>query len=159
MNLKKCALYFAVAFASTLSAFAEDVAAPEGVCANQTIEYYFKGAAVGPILLNTKLCQKVDLAKGPTQYECSEAMPAPIKKGGRVTIVTTFLVPMDATYDDVSVQFLHEGTVRSTKDLKLSTALRYRGLATETLNKPGKWEIKVLRGGKELHTDALTVEE
>ena len=148
---------------TTASAKAETVNtspvdAPSGESALKVIDYYYKGASQGPLLIKAELCSKLETEKGPNQYTCLEAAGSSAKKGAKISAILTFLVPADGSYDDVSVQFLNEGTVRSTKDIKLKGSFRYRTWVTEVLSKPGKWEVKVTRGGKDLHSDTITVQ-
>jgi hypothetical protein len=57
------------------------------------------------------------------------------------------------------VQWLLDGQVRTTQDLELKTpALGARSYKASTLSKPGKWEIKVLQGSKELGSVKVDVE-
>ena len=63
------------------------------------------------------------------------------------------------SYDDVSIQFLFEGQVRSTIDVKLDKGgQRSRTWRSAALGKPGKWDIKVVRGAKEMASAQVTVE-
>ena len=49
--------------------------------------------------------------------------------------------------------------MRATNDASVTAALRTRTYKTKTLNKTGKWEIKILRGSEELASAVVNVEE
>lgn len=117
----------------------------------KVIRYYFSGKDQGPILVDFKACTKVDTGKdSPTKSECLETISGPVKKGTNVHAWTMWLVPEGGSYDDLSIQFIHEGQVRTTTDIPLTASLRSRTYRATTVTKTGKWEVKVLRGGKEL---------
>ena len=122
--------------------------------------YYYGGKELGPILVDLKPCTKVDSEKeSATKSECLESVSAPVKKNTTIQAWMLWMVPDGGNYDDVRVQFLHNGEVRSTKDVKLTgPAMRSRTWPAITVNKPGKWEIKVMRGDKELGKSEVTVE-
>lgn len=123
----------------------------------QVLEYYLNGKARGPALLEVKPCLKVDGKEGPTKNECVEPVMGPVKKNTTVHAWTLWYVPEGGDYDDISVQYVHEGVVRSTIDLKLDKPGRSRTWRASTLAKSGKWTIKVLRGTTELGLATLTV--
>jgi hypothetical protein len=131
---------------------------PSAEAAQSVLNYYFNGTQMGPLLVKAESCLKVEMTKGPQQYTCLEPIAESVKKGSRVTAVLTFMTPNNTSFDDVSVQILHEGTVRSTKDYQIPASLRYRVLATDTFTKPGKWEIKVSRAGTELKSLSYNVQ-
>lgn len=148
------------ALAAPLTALAQP-AAPSPAEAKEVIEYYYGGKEQGPILAELKACTKVDTGKdSPTRSDCLEVVSGPLKKGANVHAWTLWLVPDGGSYEDVAIQFLHEGQVRSTMDIKLTSSLRTRTYRASTLSKAGKWEIKVVRGNemKELGKVSLTVE-
>ena len=126
----------------------------------KVVSYYYDGKDSGPVLLKTMPCLKVDEGKtSKTRNECVKPIDSSVPKGSRVSLWSAWLVPVGGKYDDVSVQFLLDGVVRETRDLSLSTeSPRMRTWSTSTLSKPGKWEIKVTRAGKELSTSSITVE-
>ncbi|MBI3183083.1 MAG: hypothetical protein HYZ28_13175 [Myxococcales bacterium] len=165
MTRHVCWLAFALASAALAQEPAPAQAAPSAPSAEEAkkvIEYYYKGKEQGPVLVELKACTKLDTGKdSPTKNECLEVVNGPVKKGTNVHGWTLWLVPDGGTYEDVAIQFVHEGQVRSTMDVKLASSLRSRTYRASPLSKAGKWEIKVTRGSgdaaKELAKVALAV--
>lgn len=168
-------LFVAVALLTASFALAQDagtatpVAAPAAPAApvappptaeqiKQFLDYQEKGAAAGPVLLDLVPCTKVDSTKGsPTQYQCVEAVGATVPKGTTVFAWLQWMVPKDGKYEDVQIQFLHEGQVRKTVDNPVAGFGRTRGWRGENFNKVGKWTIKVIRGAQEFGTVDINV--
>ena len=61
----------------------------------------------------------------------------PVKKGTLVSAWTSWLVPQDAKYEDVVLQWVLDGQVRSTQDVALSSSWRSRTYKSNTLSKKG----------------------
>jgi hypothetical protein len=146
-----------------LSAFAQDggspPAAPSADEIKRVLDYQENGKESGPVLLDLVPCLKVDITKGsPTMYNCTEPITGPVKKNSVVNAWMAWFCPKGGSYDDLSVQFLHEGQVRQTLDLKIEGLSRTRTFRSHQFGKPGKWQIRVLRGDKELGTANITVE-
>ena len=113
------------------------------------MNYFYNGESKGPILMSLNLCETVDRKKdSKTKYECLKASPSKIKVNSKVTAWTSWFVPQKGKYDDIMIQFIHDGMIRTTKDVTLSGGLRLRAFRTETVTKKGKWEIRVLRNKK-----------
>jgi len=155
------------ALAVTSSAFAqsaEPAAAPVGPPPpaeeiKRVLEYQENGKDRGPALLDVVPCAKVDSTKGsPTSFTCIEPITAPVKKGSVVHVWTQWFCPKGGKYEDVSIQSLVDGQVRNTVDVTIEGLARTRTWRTFTLNKPGKWQLKVLQGGKELGMTSVVVE-
>lgn len=158
-----------VAAASVLCAvsFAQDAGAPAAPGqpppsadeVRRVLDYYYNGKDRGPALVELKACLKVDSGKdSPTKFDCLEEVKGPVKVNTTVHGWTMWLLPKGANYDDVSLQFAHEGTVRSTVDIKLDTEMRARTWRSQTLTKKGKWTISVVRSGTVLGTTTVTAE-
>lgn len=156
----------AVFFIST-SALAQDAGAPAAPAqppppadeVRRVLDYYFNGKDRGPTLVELKACLKVDSAKdSPTRFDCVEEVKGPVKVNTTVHGWTMWFLPKGANYDDVTLQFAHEGTVRSTVDVKLDTEMRARTWRSQSLTKKGKWTISVVRGGTVLGTTTVTAE-
>ncbi|MEW5740464.1 MAG: hypothetical protein AB1938_16170 [Myxococcota bacterium] len=126
----------------------------------RVMDYQENGKDRGPALLELTPCTKVDNTKGsPTANTCIEPVTGPVKKGTTVFAWTLWFCPKDGKYEDVSIQFLHEGQVRSTVDVTIQGLARTRTWRGYSLTKPGKWEIKILRGTQELGATSVTVEK
>jgi len=125
----------------------------------KVVGYYQTGKDKGPILVELKPCLTIDTQKdSPTRWDCTEPVTTPVKKGTLVSAWTSWLVPQDAKYEDVVLQWVLDGQVRSTQDVALSSSWRSRTYKSNTLSKKGKWSIKVLRGDKELGSADVQVE-
>jgi hypothetical protein len=159
----------AAAILLSFGAFAQDAgtAAPAAVAqppppaeeVRRVLDYYFNGKDRGPTLVELKACLKVDTAKdSPTRFECLEEVKGPVKMNTNVHAWLVFFVPRGANYDDVAIQFLHEGNVRSTIDTKLDLEMRVRTFRSQQMTKKGKWTINVVRGSTVLGTTTVTVE-
>jgi hypothetical protein len=130
---------------------------PEEV--RKVVDYYQTGKDRGPILVELKPCLTIDTQKdSPTRWECAEPVTAPVKKGTVVSAWTSWLVPQDGKYEDVVVQWVLDGQVRSTQDVALSSSWRSRTYKSNALSKKGKWSIKILRGAKEVGSADVQVE-
>ncbi len=126
----------------------------------RALDYLEAGKESGPALLDVIPCLKVDQTKGsPTMFTCLEPVTGPLKKGATVQAWTHWFCPKDGKYEDVTIQFLLDGEVRSTNDVTVSGYGRTRTWRGQNLSKPGKWQVKVLRGGKELGTANIVVEK
>ena len=68
-----------------------------------------------------------------------------------------FFVPQGATYDDVIVEFKHEGVPRHLTAYKVQGSIRYRVADRYKVDKPGKWTITIKRGMTSLKEFAITV--
>lgn len=124
----------------------------------RVLDYHENGKDLGPVLLDLVACLKVDTTKNsPTIYNCVEPVKGPVKKGTVISAWTSWFSPKGGSYEDLSIQFLHEGVVRSTVDLKVEGGWKTRNYRATSLTKPGTWQVKVLRGDKELGAVAVTV--
>jgi hypothetical protein len=158
---------FAAVIALSLRAFAQDGGAaakpaeppPPADEIKRVLDYYYNGKDRGPALLDLKACLKVDGSKGsPTAFECTEEVKGPVKVNTMVHGWTAWYVPKGASYDDVELQFLHEGQVRQTLDIKLDGEGRTRTWRTQQMTKKGRWTIQVVRKGTVMGSVTVTVE-
>ena len=125
--------------------------APSADEALKVSNYYFDGKDSGPLLVKFIACLKVDeVETSKTKNECTTPVTGAVAKGSDVFGWTQWVVPVGASYDDVSLQFLLDGAVRETKDIPLTESLRLRTWRPATASKAGKWTIKLMRGGKEV---------
>lgn len=158
----------AAAVLCTTAALAQDAGAAPAAPAQppppadevrRVLDYYFNGKDRGPTLVELKACLKVDSQKdSPTRFDCVEEVKGPVKVNTTVHGWTMWFLPKGANYDDVTVQFAHEGTVRSTVDVKLDTEMRARTWRSQNMTKKGKWTISVVRGGTVLGTTTVMAE-
>jgi hypothetical protein len=123
-------------------------------------DYYVNGAAAGPILLDFVLCKKpgkTDAGK----LTCEEPIVGgKAKKGDDLGAFTRWFAPKGASYSDMKVVFLVDGTKTDTHEFTLTES----GLAgfgeykVKTAKKPGTYEIDVMRGDKLLDSAKIVVE-
>jgi hypothetical protein len=132
---------------------------PTAAEVRRVLDYFDNGKGRGPVLADLKLCSQVETKKdSPRRFECTEEVKGKVKHGTTVHAWMQWFVPKDDKYDDVSIQFAHQGTVRSTQDLQLGAAMKTRTYKSQNLSKPGTWEVKVIRGDKELGKVSVEVE-
>ncbi len=164
MQLRRFAVSAALAVAAT--AFAQE-AAPAAPAAppppadeiKRVLDYQENGKDRGPALLDIVPCTKVDNTKGSaTAFTCVEPITGPVKKGTTVNAWTQWFCPKGGKYEDISFQWVHEGQIRHTTDVTIEGLARTRTWRALTLGKPGKWQVKVLRGATELGSTTVTVE-
>ena len=149
--------------AATLS----DPTPPSAYEAKKVIDYYYSGRSQGPLLVDLKACLKVDIAKGsPTFLECTDPVKGPVKKGSLVHLWALLMVPDPGVSADggtpaeeeVTLQFLQGTEVKMSLALTARPGLRDRIERARALNKPGQWELRLLRAGKVLGSVSVTVE-
>jgi hypothetical protein len=159
VNRKLLSLWVASAVAVPAIAWAEP-AVPTSEEVKKVIEYYNNGKDQGPVLAEIVPCLSVDQKKGSATFlECTEPVAGKVKKGTLVNAWMNWLVPKDGKYEELAVQWLFEGVVRTTQDLKLTiSGTNIRTWLASTPSKVGKWEIKVLMGSKELGGAKFEVE-
>ncbi|MFH0924344.1 MAG: hypothetical protein V1872_01715 [bacterium] len=122
--------------------------------ANEVVNYYFNGQEEGPILMEAKLCKTIE------NRECTEDIdPKSIVQGEVINVWMKFLVPKDASYDDIFIEYKYEGTPRQLTPYKVDSSIRYRVVDTFRPNKLGEWTITIKRGVKELKQFTIDVVE
>jgi len=135
--------------------------APTGDSVQQVWEYYYHGQGGAPVLVRLTPCVEVDLEKeSANRYDCAKPLQGTIKKGDSISAWMSWLVPAGDEVTDIMVQWLHEGIVRSTKDLSINgKGFRYRTFTSKTLRKAGRWEVVVRQGERELGRAEIEVDE
>jgi len=124
----------------------------------RVLDYQENGKDRGPALLELVACTKVDNTRSnDTVNTCIEPVTDPVKKGTTVFAWTLWFCPKGGRYEDVMIQFVHEGTVRNTVDVTIQGLARTRTWRGHSLTRPGTWEIKVLRGDKVLGATTVQV--
>ena len=108
-------------------------------------EYWKHGAAAGPLVIELAPCSKLGKSDD-GKMVCEAPLVDPPKVGDSVTMLLRFFVPKGGKYDDVRVQVLCDGEVRSTSDLSLSESFSYGTYKTLHVDKRGTWEVRVKRG-------------
>jgi hypothetical protein len=160
LSLSCAAIIASSVLAQTANPAAPTEPPPSADEIKRVMDYQENGKDRGPALLELIPCLKVDNTKGSaTANTCIEPVSGPVKKGTTVFAWTLWFCPKDGKYEDVSIQFLHEGQVRSTVDVTVQGLARTRTWRGSSLTKPGKWQIKVLRGAQELGATTVVVED
>jgi len=117
------------------------VAAPTAKMVKEVVDYYYNGQKDGPILTEAKLC------KGVKNFECTETIdPNNVTKGETINVWMMFFVPKGASYDDILVEYKHEGIPRRLTPHKIESSIRYRLVDKNSVDKPGDWTITVKKG-------------
>jgi len=120
--------------------------------------YLPQGAATSAQALRAAPLPDAVGSKGePCPAECGDPVVGALKKGTTVQVLTTWLLPVDGRWDDVSIQIAHEGVVRSAFPGRSLAGASGAGRPVQLLSKAGRWEVKG-RAEKELGTAALLVE-
>jgi hypothetical protein len=128
------------------------MAAPGADTVKNVVDYYYNGQKEGPILTDSKLCKDIKA------LECGEALNAnAVNLGSVVNVWMQFFVPYGAKYDDIIVEYKHEGVPRHLTAYTVKGSIRYRVADKYKVDKPGKWTISVKRGIKSLKEFAITV--
>lgn len=121
--------------------------------------HLYQGQGRAPLLVEAKACLEVDTKKGSeTRFECVRPVEGPVPNKSTVHLWTAWLVPQGDKHEDLTVQFLHGTTVRTTRDVKLEgQSFRTRNYTGASLSKPGEWTLVLRRGEEELHRERVLV--
>jgi hypothetical protein len=116
-------------------------AAPTAKMTKEVVDYYYTGQKEGPVLTEAKLC------KGVQKFECTETInPDSVTKGQTINVWMQFFVPKEASYDDILVEYKHEGVPRRLTPHKIESSIRYRLVDKNSVDKTGNWTITVKKG-------------
>jgi len=118
----------------------------------EVVDYFYNGQEEGPILVESKLCKTIK------SLNCEEAMDSNvISMGEPIKVWAQFFVPKGAIYDDIFIEYKHEGVPRHLKARKVEGSIRYRIVDTYKPDKLGKWTITIKRGLTDLKTFDIEV--
>jgi hypothetical protein len=128
------------------------MAAPSGKMVKEVVDYFYEGQTEGPILTDAKLCKTVK------SLSCEEpADPKAFTAGEPVRVWMQFFVPKGDSYDDIIVEYKHEGVPRNLASHKVEGSIRYRLVDSYKLIKVGKWTITIKKGLTVLRTFDVNV--
>ena len=145
-----CLLVFSLGLLLVLNTAA--VAAPTAKMVKEVVDYYYSGQEQGPILTEAKLCKAVK------NYECTETLdPKNVAKGETINVWMRFLVPKGVSYDDILVEYKHEGIPRRLTPHKIESSIRYRLVDKSSVDKAGNWTITVKKGISKLREFEIVV--
>lgn len=135
-----------------------ELPAPSVDAIRQVYNYHFQGQGRPPILVDLLACAEIDNKKdSETRNDCLQPVTGPVDKSAMIYAWTSWLVPKGDEPQGLMTQYLLDGVVRHTKDLKVSgTGVRTRAYNGVRLGKAGRWSIVVLDGAKELGRYELT---
>jgi len=132
-----CLLVFSLGLSLVLISTAD--AAPTAKMTKEVVDYYYNGQKEGPVLTEAKLC------KGVKNFECTEPLDSnKVTKGETINVWMRFLVPKGVSYDDILVEYKHEGIPRRLTPHKIESSIRYR--LVDKNDKAGNWTITVKKG-------------
>jgi hypothetical protein len=117
------------------------MAAPAPKAVKEVVDYFYNGQADGPILTDAKLCKSI------AALECEAAIdPKSFTVGEVLHVWMQFFVPKGAVYDDIIVEYKHEGVPRHLKARGVEGSIRYRVVDKFKVDKPGKWTVTIKKG-------------
>jgi len=116
-------------------------AAPPAKMVKEVIDYFYTGQKEGPILTDARLCSHVK------ELNCEGTVdPAAVVLGETIKVWMQFFVPKGGVYDDIIVEYKHEGIPRNLTAHKVEGSIRYRLADTYKLGKTGNWTITIKKG-------------
>jgi hypothetical protein len=128
------------------------LATPTSKMVKEVVDYFYDGQTEGPILTDAKMCKSVKSLI----FE-EPADPKAFISGEPIKIWMQFFVPKGAFYDDIMVEYKHEGIPRNLAAHRVEGSIRYRLVNSYKLNKPGKWKITIKRGLTDLRAFDVNV--
>jgi hypothetical protein len=130
------------------------MAAPPAKTVKDVVDYFYNGQEEGPILTDAKLCKSIKA------LECETAIdPKAVALGDVINVWMQFFVPKGAAYDDIIVEYKHEGVPRHLTARKVEGSIRYRVADKFKFDKPGKWSITIKKAMTNLKEFSITVIE
>jgi len=128
------------------------IAAPTSKMVKEVVDYFYNGQTEGPVLTDAQLCKSVK------SLNCeAPADPKAFTSGEVIRVWMQFFVPKGGAYDDIFVEYKHEGVPRNLAAHKVEGSIRYRLADSYKLNKPGKWTITIKKGLTVLKTFDVNV--
>ena len=120
-------------------------ASPQPKTLKEAVDYYYTGQNEGPILVDVRVCKVIH------SLDCKTVLnPNAVPMGETVNVWMQFFVPKDGVYDDIMVEYAHEGVPRLLTPHKIQGSIRYRLVDKHKLDKPGKWTLHVKKGATSL---------
>ena len=128
------------------------MAAPPAKAVKEVVDYFYSGQKDGPILTDSKLCKSIKT------LECEQPIePSAVQLGDLIHVWMQFFVPKGGVYDDIMVEYTHEGVPRNLNAHKVEGSIRYRTVDKYKIDKPGKWTITIKKGIASLKEFQITV--
>lgn len=124
------------------SAYAVDV--PSSAEAKKVLDYYYKGQGQGVVLIESKLCAKID-KEGDNKNNCADSLsPTSLQTKQKLNLWMAFLVPNNDPAQNIIIQFEHNGIARMVKNVQVTGSVRYRTWRKVSFNKTGNWTVKII---------------
>jgi hypothetical protein len=143
--MKKQFTLLSVALTSCIYFSSYAIAAPEAQKIREVVDYFYNGQKEGPVLIDSKLCTNIK------DLECRDQLAQnSISMGESVKVWMQFFVPKGDSYDDIFVEYKHNGTPRNLQAHKVEGSIRYRLVDSYKPDKVGDWTITIKRGSKSL---------
>lgn len=115
-------------------------AAPTPEAAKQVLDHYWSGST--PLLVDYKFCSEIS-KEGENKNECvTEVDPSAIAKGDKVFLWMNYMVPKNTAYN-ISVLITRKNRPEKTRDMSITSSLRYRTWTTLPTVKTGEHSIQV----------------
>ncbi len=146
MKKKIVLLSFALTFCNFLIFFNFDaMAAPEAKQIREVVDYFYNGQKEGPVLIDAKLCKSIK------DFECQDQLEAnTLSMGESVKVWMQFFIPKGESYDDIFVEYKHNGIPRNLQAHKVEGSIRYRLVDSYKPDKIGDWTVTIKRESKSL---------
>ena len=146
MKKKIALLSFALTFCNFLIFFNFNaMAAPEAKKIREVVDYFYNGQKEGPVLIDAKLCKSIK------DFECQDQLEGnTLSMGEPVKVWMQFFVPKGELYDDIFVEYKHNGIPRNLQAHKVEGSIRYRLVDTYKPDKIGDWTVTIKRESKSL---------
>ncbi len=117
---------------------------PTGHEIQKVLDFYYADPPGSPILVEIRVCEDV-ATQGELKNECQKTLsPQAIEVGKAGYLWINFMVPKGADKAKILIQFDHDGVTRLTRHVDLAGAIRFRTWKKFSLDRPGKWSVKVL---------------
>jgi hypothetical protein len=117
---------------------------PTDIEIQKVLDFYYADPPGSPIAVEIRVCEGV-ATEGALKNECQKALsPEAIEVGKAGYLWINFMVPKGADGEKILIQFDHDGITRLTRQVDLSGAIRFRTWKKFSLDRPGKWSVKVL---------------
>ena len=128
------------------------MAAPPAKSVKEVVDYFYNGQKEGPILTDSNLCKSIK------DLECEQPLdPNAVALGDLIYVWMQFFVPKGGVYDDIMVEYKHEGVPRNLNAHKVEGSIRYRAVDKYKIDKTGKWTITIKKGLTNLKEFQVTV--
>lgn len=117
-------------------------AAPSSQETKAVLDHYWSGDS--PVLVEYKVCSEI-VKEGDEKNNCAaEVNPEALQAGEDVYLWMNFMVPRE-TEHKISALFTRNGRPEKTKDMKISSSLRYRTWTKLPTAKGGTYQVQVDR--------------